>query len=201
MYTHTLNLVPPVGSTLEIRIGIERGAVHVQDVDSGVTGSSPIAAHTDYDTPYNGPMISLALYDLMENMGYEESSNLCHCGCSSFEAALEELAEELLMPRLYPARSQETDDQVSVTTSLQTVFPGLSTWFDIEKNKIGPHEVRADSMIEYHWTFPWHVDIEQLDGFMSRSLVGRGYLEITSPCTVLDAYVCWCHMENQEGGS
>jgi hypothetical protein len=188
MYTHTLNLVPPVGSTLEIRIGIECGAVHVQDAGTGITGSSPIAAHTDYDTPYNGPVISLALYDLMENMGYEESSNLCHCGCSpaNFEAALEELAEELLMPRLYPARSQETDEQVSVTTSLKTVFPGLAAWFDVERNKIGPHEVRADSMIKYHWTFPWHVDLTG----------GRN-----SPCTVLDAYVCWCHMQNQEAGS
>ena len=78
-----------------------------------------------------------------------------------------------------------------VANSLQTVFPGLSTWFDIERNKIGPHEVRADSkawamssMVRYYWTFPLHVDCGP-----------------SSPCTILDAYECWCHMQNQEGGS
>jgi len=107
MYTHTLNLVPPTGQTLEIRIGVERGAVHVQDVDSGFTGASPIAAHTIHETPYCGHMITLALYDLMDELGYDEIRHpdkaLCRCGCTpgAFYETLHELAEELLMPTIY----------------------------------------------------------------------------------------------------
>ena len=166
MYTHTLNLVPAFpycGRGLEIRIGVDRGCVHVLDVDSGLTGASPIAAHMDHETPYRGDVIALAISDLLVEMGIRSGSDdtdpgrLCCCGCTeeAFNDALDELAEDMV----YPSPPLLT---VSVTNSLSTIHPHLVPCFDIKRNKgRTAREIRADSEESFFWSHPWRTRCDQ----------------------------------------